>query len=766
MELKYKRLDKPIPAAGLICMSCNNPIDTKNTTTMLCRKCSRLLAQKTAEETCMRKYGVTNVMHSKQFVDKIQDTMKERYGVNCAMNVPEFRSKFEETCKSKYGTSYYVNSDQFVQLSSCKSVTNANFVKLLEENGFQCNQEKVLDDKRFDIEIVGMNILIEIDPTYTHNVAGSHWDPKGHPKDKQLVKTLIAEKYGYRCIHVFDWDDWNGIIDLIRKPEHIIYARKCEVRPVTDSSFDNFIVDNHIQGQCKGTKVALGLYHNAELVEVMTFGKPRYNKNYQWELLRLCTKKELNVVGGASKLFKYATNKLNMTSIISYCDKSKFKGSVYSNIGMTFLRNTTPQEIWSKGKNKITGSLLRQRGYDQLFDANYGKGTSNEQLMMEHGWLPVFDCGQSVYTFGQPISKLTDSSESNQSIDYNAILKSIDKSKEKLCAFCNQPFVPRSSYQRYCKRPHYMNCPVCGKQYLVTNNENLKRPPVACSYACRRAKANKTCLEKYGTSCAANGEKQKIKARQTMVERYGAEYTFQSLELKERAKQTMVERYGADHPMHIEYVPEDAAQLRKENWNKTILQEFPLKMQIKKPNQNLQPINEDEMRVYMLKDKECIEFLKENGNRIEPKWGKIHKSLGLVKDQVIYQVLRFEKSGSEVVLADFGTKEGYYNPNLYTLLLDTAISVLSIDSFKCAIPRSIASLELTYSLSLELMEKGMYSVYWILDDNKVKRLTVRDNISEMKERFDYFTTDYLDIYQYKRQEGRHVSLIDEINVLN
>ena len=747
-------------------MNCNKPIDVKKTTTMLCRACSRLLAQKTSEETCMRKYGVSNVMHKKEFVDKIQEVMKDKYGANCAMNVPEFREKFKQTCEKRYGVSYYVNSDQFVGNSSCKSKTNEEFVKLLEENGIRCKQEKVLDDKRFDIEIEGRKILIEIDPTYTHTVAGNHWDKEGLPKEKQIVKTLIANKHGYRCIHVFDWDDWKEIINLIRLPENKIYARKCDIRVIEDSSYNEFISINHLQGQCKGTKVAIGLYYRNELVQVMTFGKPRYNKNYLWELLRLCTRKDTAVYGGASKLFKYAVEKLNLNSILSYCDRSKFSGDVYKAMGMKLLRESIPQEVWSKGEERITGSLLRQRGYDQLFNTNYGKGTSNEQLMIDNGWLPIYDCGQLVFTYGEPLAHSEDSENDFQSsMDYNQLLRNIDKSKEKLCEFCNQPFVPRSSYQRYCKRPHYMNCPVCGKQYLVTNNENLKRPPVACSYACRRAKADLTCLEKYGNKCAANGEEQKKMAEETMMEKYGVRYTFQSEELTQKGKETMMEKYGADHPMHIGYNPEVAAELRKENWNKTILEEFPFKPLEKSTFSDLKPFEEDRMQVYMLRDKESVKFLKENGHQVVPKWGKIHKSIGLVFNAEIYQVLRFEKCNDEIILADFGTREGFFNPNNYTLLLDTAIDVMNIDSFTCEIPRSIATLDLIYSLSLELVEKGMYQVFWVLDDGTLKRLTIRDNIQEMKKKFQYVTSDYIDTYKYVKQQGRHLTVIEEIQTL-
>ena len=58
-----------------------------------------------------------------------------------------------------------------------------------------------------------------------------------------------------------------------------------------------------------------------------------------------------------------------------------------------------PSCIWSKNDSKITNNLLNQRGFDQLFHTTYGKGTSNRQLMIENGWLEVFDCGQNLFVY-------------------------------------------------------------------------------------------------------------------------------------------------------------------------------------------------------------------------------------------------------------------------------------------------------------------------------------------------------------------------------
>ena len=183
------------------------------------------------------------------------------------------------------------------------------------------------------------------------------------------------------------------------KPKQKIYARQCNVIEVSSKQADVFLNEYHLQGTCRGQLLILGLVYNDELVSLMSFGKSRYNSNYEWELLRLCSHTDYQVVGGASKLFKYAINLNKFNSLISYCDLAKFEGDVYKHIGMMWKTSTPPQEIWSKSTNYITANLLRSRGYDQLFGTNYGKGTSNDQLMLEHGWLPVYDCGQDVYTW-------------------------------------------------------------------------------------------------------------------------------------------------------------------------------------------------------------------------------------------------------------------------------------------------------------------------------------------------------------------------------
>lgn len=307
----------------------------------------------------------------------------------------------EETCLRKYGVIYPCLAD------ACRSVNhniiskiNKEFAEVLKHNNICYTEEFCIGKYAYDFKI--NDYLIEINPTYTHSVIGNHFNNYQYRPEYEKYhkdKTTFARQQGYKCVNIWDWDSWDKIIDIVSENKNRHYARKMQLKLVDKNKANEFLQTNHIQGKCKGNIANLGLYQNEELIQIMTFGKPRYNKNYQWELLRLCTKSEHYVVGGAERLFKHFTESYKPESILSYCDMSKFTGDVYLKLKFKLLRENHPQKIWTKGTAHITDSLLRQRGYDQLFNTDYGKGTSNEQLMIDHGWRPIYDCGQNTYVW-------------------------------------------------------------------------------------------------------------------------------------------------------------------------------------------------------------------------------------------------------------------------------------------------------------------------------------------------------------------------------
>ena len=348
------------------------------------------------------KYHADHPMQNPEVQKHHQAAMEAKHGAAHALQVNKFMKKQQETVvqtnMERHGVPYACMLPQCTE-SQGKIISGPNLKarSYLESLGLRCSLEKRIDNFSYDIVVESIKTVIEIDPTYTHSTINTHWKSSVTP-DYHLRKTEVAAEQGYRCIHIFDWEDTHKILDML-KPRDSIYARKCHIYKLKEDVAKEFIEENHIQGNCRGQKLFLGLVYEGELYQVMSFGFSRYSRSHDIELLRLCTKQGYSVVGGASKLFKFAVEDYGLSNIVSYCDISKFDGSVYETIGMKFLRQTPPQEIWSKGVQHITANLLRQRGYDQLFKTNYGKGTDNEQLMLDNGWLPVYDCGMKVFEY-------------------------------------------------------------------------------------------------------------------------------------------------------------------------------------------------------------------------------------------------------------------------------------------------------------------------------------------------------------------------------
>jgi hypothetical protein len=345
-------------------------------------------------------YGVEHPLQIKEVQERMKNNFIEKYGVDNPFKSEEVKERISKTCQEKYGVPWACLRPEARLMSTNNSGPNKMFSDILDNNSISYDREFVVDKYSYDFKVG--NILIEINPYATHNTV---WSPFGDSNITPIYhqkKSRTAEEQGYQVIHIFDWDDQEKIVKNLLLPKERVFARKTKVFGIDKKEVREFLNEHHLQGSCNGQSVCLGLRDEyGELISLMTFGKPRYNKNYQWELLRYCSSK--SVVGGAEKLFKYFIKEHNTESIISYCDRSKFRGDVYHKLGFTLKSEGKPSCHWynftEKTLSHITDNLLRQRGFDQLFGTNYGKGTSNEELIIKRGYVPIYDCGQDTFVF-------------------------------------------------------------------------------------------------------------------------------------------------------------------------------------------------------------------------------------------------------------------------------------------------------------------------------------------------------------------------------
>lgn len=164
-------------------------------------------------------------------------------------------------------------------------------------------------------------------------------------------------------------------------------ASNGEVKQVTKEEEVKFLNDNHIQGYI-GSEYCLGLYfENVGLIELMSFGKPRYTRKFDWELLRLCTKKDYIVHGGASKLLKRFYHG-HCGSLISYCNESLFSGTVYKALGFTKIGTCKSYHYEKDGKSYHRSNFQKWRCL-KLWPEFEGQSITEREIMEIKGYTRV-----------------------------------------------------------------------------------------------------------------------------------------------------------------------------------------------------------------------------------------------------------------------------------------------------------------------------------------------------------------------------------------
>jgi hypothetical protein len=249
--------------------------------------------------------------------------------------------------------------------------------KFISDLGFNIikNDRTIIYPLELDIVIPELKIAIEYNGVYWHS-------DKFKDKFYHINKTNAAKAKGYQLIQIFE-DEWLYNQEVVKSmlrhklgcTENKVYARKCEIIELTEDK--DFLKKYHIQGPCSSS-IKLGLKYKDELVAVMSFGKSRFNKQYDWELLRYASKD--CVIGGAGKLLAYFRKKYANTSIISYCDLRYSTGELYKSIGFKFSHISDPSFRYYNE----TESLSR---YQVM------KMKKTHKQMFEEGYEKIFDCG-------------------------------------------------------------------------------------------------------------------------------------------------------------------------------------------------------------------------------------------------------------------------------------------------------------------------------------------------------------------------------------
>lgn len=295
----------------------------------------------------------------------------------------------------KFGLSDYINKDYSI---SEKEIELLKFIIDNTDRQVIQSDKSVLCGKELDIYIPELNLAFEYNGTYWHN---------SNIKDKlyHQRKSVECIEKGIRLIHIFEyeWLDNNmqnrlkAFIKDILTQGRVMYAKDTKVMEVDNYIANKFNSTNHLQGKANASiNIALFDEYN-EMVGVMTFGKPRFSRDTQYELIRLCYKSGVRVVGGAERMFNYFLNKYKPTSIISYCNIAKFNGNVYRRLGFIEEGLTEPGYVWVSLNNNTVLSRYQTQKHRLIKMGLGDKDDTEDSIMSRHRFCKIYDSGNIKY---------------------------------------------------------------------------------------------------------------------------------------------------------------------------------------------------------------------------------------------------------------------------------------------------------------------------------------------------------------------------------
>ncbi len=420
------------------CRTCNSPIlsKTENGWDKYCnKKCANTDPTLSSQIICRRKK-----VDEKSASEKRRNTMLEKFGVEYAGQRDSHKESLSEKAREKRDVmnpllesyEYLYNAHVIDNIPVTKIADNigvwydtviqslirhnipykancsgynrsgqedeiSSFIESLGVDVIRGDRNKI--GMEIDIFIPEKNIAIEFNGTYWHSigVGGKQLHPNYH-----YNKTNLCNEKGIRLIHVneFEWQNNRPIIEsmiknAVGKTENRIFARKLEVSDISPSDKKKFFEDNHIHGDSQ-SKINLCLKKEGVIYAVVSFARPRFSKEADWEIVRFSSLLNHNIVGGFGKLLS-SFRGANTGSVMSYSDRMKGTGGVYESSGFEFVRTTNPGYSWCDRKNSYPRSRFMKKSLGNVLGDRFDPSLSERENMFKCGYRIFFDSGNDVW---------------------------------------------------------------------------------------------------------------------------------------------------------------------------------------------------------------------------------------------------------------------------------------------------------------------------------------------------------------------------------
>lgn len=387
--------------------------------------------RKKMSDTNFKNYGVLNFFEKK---DVIQKKINEKYGNPIITKTNHFKKIMKEKYEKKYENEKIIKNDSDIiyycktcgesstheynsfnyrqrnNISLCKicvppyqSMIEKELENFLVENeyDFKRHDRITITPKEIDFFITDKKIGIELNGLYYHS---EKFIPD---KNYHRNKWISSQEEGIHLFQIWE-DEWkfkkeivqNIIKNRISGTNNKIWGRKCEIKIIDNNTYRFFVEKYHIQGYAPA-KIRIGLFFKNELIQIISFSGNRKSmgstkKEGEYEMIRLCTKLGINVIGGSEKILSYFEKTFKPIKITSYCDIRYFTGKTYYKMGFNLKEITKPNYFYLKS-NEVKRHQRFNFRKDKLVKMGFSKFKTEYEIMKELGYLRIWDCGNKKF---------------------------------------------------------------------------------------------------------------------------------------------------------------------------------------------------------------------------------------------------------------------------------------------------------------------------------------------------------------------------------
>lgn len=257
----------------------------------------------------------------------------------------------------------------------------------------------VIPPYELDIYIPSLQVAVEFNGLYWHSADKAS---DGEFRNKHLQKLQLCQEAGVRLIQVRE-DRWadrpevckSVIASALRLPSRRENARSCKIVELASIDATDFLMRHHLDGNAKAS-VNLGLSLDDELLAVMTFAKPRFASDADWELVRLASLPFVHVRGAASRLLAHFRAR-HRGQVTSYCNLEYGSGGVYGAIGMKLVSQSRPGYVWVKNGQRAYSRYQTQKHKLSALLPNFDPALSESENMFANGFRRYWDSGNLVF---------------------------------------------------------------------------------------------------------------------------------------------------------------------------------------------------------------------------------------------------------------------------------------------------------------------------------------------------------------------------------